>query len=144
MAKTEELIDIGFSLGGIKTEQFAIFEDNLASDEEVRLSTNLSFSIDKEKRNFRATSNFTYEMLEKPIITIQVSCFFRISDKLWEEIKKDNTMVFPKRLVIHMSMLTISTVRGVLHAMTVGTPFNKFFLPTVNVVKMIPDDVIFE
>lgn len=143
MVKDKQIVEVGFKLVGIKTEQFAIFEENHIVGEDVAIATNLSFSLNKTDKILRATSNFTYEMKAKPIIKIGVNCSFQISDGLWEQSRTEESFVFAKNSVIHMSMLTISTVRGVLHAMTAGTPFNKYFLPTVNVTKLIPEDVRF-
>jgi hypothetical protein len=40
-------------------------------------------------------------------------------------------------------MLTIGTSRGILHAKTEGTEFNKFILPTINVNQLVEKDAEF-
>jgi len=41
-------------------------------------------------------------------------------------------------------MITTGTARGVLFAKTEATQFSKFFVPTLNVAKMITEDAIFD
>jgi hypothetical protein len=43
----------------------------------------------------------------------------------------------------HLTMITVSSVRGVLHAKTEGTIFNKYLLPTLDVTEMVKEDVEF-
>ena len=40
-------------------------------------------------------------------------------------------------------MITVGTLRGVLHAKTENTEFNEFFLPTINVTDLIKEDIRF-
>ena len=44
----------------------------------------------------------------------------------------------------HITMISISSVRGVLHAKTEGTEFNKYLLPTLDVTKMVEEDIKFD
>ena len=44
----------------------------------------------------------------------------------------------------HLSVITVGTARGVLHAKTENTPFNKFVLPTINVTELVKEDVSFD
>lgn len=135
---------IGFDLVQIKTEQFALFEENYLKDEEINLATNLSFSISEDNMSFMVTSKFIFEMQSKPFMSVQVSCFFNINESSWNSFKTEKGILFPKGFVSHMSMLTVGTSRGVLHSKTSGTKFNKYILPTINVAKMVSDDVFFD
>lgn len=137
---------VGFSLSDIDTEQFALFDDNIVEDEKIALNAGLSFGCNQDERGFQVTSKFTFEILEKPILTIQVSCYFEISDDSWKDFseKEEGKIIFPKGFVAHMSMITVGTTRGVLHAKTDGTKVNHLILPTINVAKMVPEDVMFE
>jgi hypothetical protein len=40
-------------------------------------------------------------------------------------------------------MLTVGTARGVLHAKTENTKYNRYVLPTINVASMIKNDAVF-
>ena len=77
-------------------------------------------------------------------MTIQISCFLKIEDSAWESFKLNNQITFPKDFIAHMAMITVGTSRGVLHSKTEGTIFNKYILPTINVAKMIPEDITFD
>jgi hypothetical protein len=52
------------------------------------------------------------------------------------------TIILPKGFVRHLAVLTVGTVRGILHTKTEGTDSNKFVLPTINVADMISDDAV--
>ena len=43
----------------------------------------------------------------------------------------------------HLIVLTIGTVRGILHAKTEGTKYNSYILPTINVAELIKTDIVF-
>ena len=47
--------NIGFALMSIKTEQFAIIEENYASKKETGLSTEIQFKIDQKRRSVVVT-----------------------------------------------------------------------------------------
>ena len=140
----ENNININFSLLKIKTEQFAIFEENYIENETVNLNTNLTFGLNSEDKVFLVTPKYTFEIKKKPFMTIQMSCFFKIEDSAWNGFILNNKIIFPKNFVAHMAMISVGTSRGVLHTRTEDTIFNKYILPTINVSKMIPEDVVFD
>ena len=55
-----------------------------------------------------------------------------------------NVVKVSKGFMQHIAMLTVGTTRGILHAKTEGTCFNKYVLPAINVAELIKDDVEFE
>ena len=137
-------VNINFSLLKIKTDQFAIFEDKYIETEKVNLNTNLTFGLNSEDKVFLVTPKYTFEIKKIPFMTIQMSCFFRIEDITWDSFITEGKITFPKEFVAHMAMISVGTSRGVLHTKTEGTIFNKYILPTINVAKMIPSDIIFD
>nr|WP_322625023.1 hypothetical protein [uncultured Flavobacterium sp.] len=141
MAKEKE---ISFRLIEIKNEQFAILEENYIDNSEVNLTTSLTFGLNKDEKVFSIVAKYTFDVNSKAFLTIQTTCFFKISDEAFEEFKSKNKVIFPKEFVAHMAMLTVGTTRGILHTKTEGTKFNKFILPTINVATMIPEDIIFD
>ena len=142
MAKKNNLVN--FRLIEIKTDQFAIFEENYNENEEVNLETNLTFGLNKDENIFLVTAKYIFEIKEKPFLTVQTTCFFKIEDDAVASFKIENKIAFPKGFVAHMSMLTVGTTRGILHGKTEGTLFNRFILPTIDVATMIPEDVTFD
>jgi len=78
-------------------------------------------------------------------LVLEISCLFRIEDISWAKIHSEdnsNLLVVPKNLATHLLILTIGTARGVLHAKTENTEFNKFSLPTLDVSNLIQEDVV--
>lgn len=137
-------LNIGFSLFEIKTDQFALFEENYSNKGTINLGTDLTFGLNKENKVFSVTAKFTFVLKKKPFMSIQVTCFFLINDENWNDFIKENKITFPKPFVSHMAMLTVGTSRGVLHTKTENTIFNSYILPTTNVAEIISDDVWFD
>lgn len=135
---------INFNLLKIKTEQFAIFEENFKKNEVINLNTNLSFGMNSNDKVFLVAPKYTFENEGKPFIAIQISCFFKIEDATWNNFKIKKQIIFPKDFVAHMAMITVGTSRGILHNKTEGTIFNEFILPTINVSEMIREDISFD
>lgn len=134
---------IGFKLLGLKTEQFALFEENFSTNKKSELATNLEFKVNIEKCQVGVFSTFTFEQSKKPFIKLQVSCHFAIAPNAWENCIKTNTIVFPKGFMEHLTVITVGSARGILHSKTEGTEFNKFILPTIDVTKLVTQDIEF-
>ena len=135
---------IGFALAAIKTEQFALFEENFSSKKEANITTSLEFKINTDQKLIGVFVTFTFEQAKKTFIKIQVSCHFKIEPEAWTSfLKKDNIIIVPQNLISHITMLTIGTSRGILHTKTEGTEFNKFILPTINVNQLVDKDAEF-
>ena len=136
--------NINFNLLKIKTEQFAIFEENFNKNEVINLNTNLSFGMNSNDKVFLITPKYTFENEGKPFIAIQISCYFKVEDTTWNNFKVKKQIIFPKDFVAHMAMITVGTSRGILHTKTEGTIFNEFIIPTINVSEMIREDILFD
>jgi hypothetical protein len=137
---------IGFYLAGIKTEQFAVFEENYLPKGETGLSSEIDFNIDVEKHQIGVFVNFEFEQENKILLKIKVSCHFKIEEEAWNTFISDCSakIIFPKGFLAHMAMITVGTSRGVVFAKTEGTLFSKFIIPTINVAEMIQQDVSFD
>ncbi|MGF1586284.1 MAG: hypothetical protein ACFCUM_13245 [Bacteroidales bacterium] len=137
---------IGFALQGIKTEQFAIFEDNYATKKETTLGTELQFKLDQQNKKIGVFLGFEFIQGKNILLKIQVSCHFRIEENSWMNfIQKENAkLVIPKGFLAHLAMIATGTTRGVLFAKTESTPFSKFIVPTLNVEEMIKEDASFD
>lgn len=135
---------IGFTLLGIKTEQFALFPENYALKKEVNLNTSLEFKISKEKRQIGVYATYTFDQSKKSFVKIQVSCHFEIKSDAWSSFLNENKITFPKAFIGHLTMISVGTARGILHSKTEGTEFNKYVLPTINVNELVDKDAEFE
>lgn len=137
-------LNIGFALLGIKTEQFAIFEDNYVAKKETGLSTKLQFKLDQKNKQVGVFIEFEFLQGKKTFLKIQVSCHFKIEDNSWKTLIDNENVKIPKGFLAHLSMITTGTTRGVLFAKTEATPFSKFIIPTINVAEMVKEDALFE
>ena len=139
----KENTKVGFTLKGIKTEQFAIFEGNYAPKKETGLGSQLQFKLDQTNKLIAVFLDFEFMQGKKVFLKIQVSCHFKIEDASWNSFIKKNTLIVPKGFLAHLAMLTTGTSRGVLFAKTEATQFSKFIVPTLNVTEMIKEDASF-
>ncbi len=136
---------IGFSLAKIVTEQFAVIPDIFEEGKEIKLRPELNFGIDTQTKRIMVNILFRFEQEEKPFIILKVACYFTISPNDWNQFRTPNTnaLVIPQGFATHLAMLTIGTLRGVLHAKTENTTFNRFIIPAFNITGLIKSDVIF-
>ena len=142
---TSKDTSIGFSLLKISTEQFAIIEDGYNENGALIVNTSLRYGADGKNKLIAVFSLFSFESDQKPYLIIEASCQFKITDEAWLKMleQESNTLIVPKGFITHLAVLTIGTARGILHAKTEGTCFNKYVIPTINVTEIIKDDAIF-
>jgi hypothetical protein len=140
----KENTQVGFALKGIKTEQFAIFEENYAPKKETGLGTELQFKLDQINKQIGVFLGFEFMQGKKVFLKILVSCHFKIEESSWRSFIQENKLVVPEGFLAHLAMITTGTSRGVLFAKTEGTQFSKFIVPTLNVAEMIQEDAAFD
>lgn len=140
----KENTQVGFALKGIKTEQFAIFEENYSPKKETSLGTELQFKLDQNNKQIAVFLGFEFLQGKKVFLKIQVSCHFKIEESSWNSLIQENKLIMPKGFLAHLAMITTGTSRGVLFAKTEATPFSTFIVPTLNVAEMIKEDVLFD
>lgn len=135
--------EISFTLLSVRTEQYATFEDNLTEGEKINLGTGLEFKLNGNKKQIGVFATFSFEQNQKVFLKLQVSCHFGIQPDSWNTYSRDSSIVFPKGFLAHLAMLAVGTSRGVLHAKSEGTVFNRFCLPLINVTNLINEDAEF-
>lgn len=133
---------VGFLLQGIKTEQFAILNENFSPKKPVEVDSQLLFKFDQKQSLIGVEIGFEYIQSKKILLKIVVSCHFKIEADSWQTFLgiQKGKLVVPKGFMAHLAMITVGTARGVLHVKTESTPFAMFILPAINVVEMIPND----
>lgn len=134
---------IGFKIVGIRTDQFAVLEENFVEKKKSDLITDLEFKANKEAHQIVASTTFTFKVAKKPFLILQISCHFIVSDESWNNCFEGSIATFPKDFMTHLVVLTVGTARGILHSKTEGTAFNRFLLPTINVNELITEDIKF-
>ncbi len=133
-----------FVLQGIKTEQFAFFEENYAPKKETGLGTELQFKLDKTNKQIAVFLGFEFFQSKKVVLKIQVSCHFRIEESSWTSLIQKNKLIVPKSFLAHLAIMSTDTTRGILFAKTESTVFSKFIIPPLNVTEMIKEDALFD
>lgn len=138
---------VGFGIEKIVTEEFAIIKDAFNPGNSLEIQHELGFGTDKENQKIyvRKLARFQHPS-SGPIIVIAISCHFVINPENWEDFKVEDSgvIIIPKDFATHLAMLVVGTLRGVLHAKTENTDFNKFIFPPFNVTSLVPNDVIFD
>ena len=136
---------IPFRLEKISTKEFATFLDNLQDGKKMEISIGGKFSIAK---NAAIACEYRLELIRKksPVLVLSVACEFGIEDKYWESLKSKNkkSITFSKKFLQHLAVITVGSLRGVLHAKTEGTEFNNYLLPTINVTEYISENMKFD
>jgi hypothetical protein len=137
--------NVGFSLKGIVTEQFAIIEESFKEEADINLRTDIGFGIDQEKKVARVQLKINYLCSEQPFMVLEVTTYFNISPESFDTfLNEDKTILtIPAGFARHLGVITVGTARGILHDKTENTEFNKFFLPTINLVDLVKEDVVF-
>jgi hypothetical protein len=145
MSKKE--INIDFNFSKLKTNQFAVIE-TLYDTKNNNIDFTTAFEVGAEEQLFEINvkGHFQFMQNEKPFIIIEVAGFFNIYPDSWASFynKEDNTLTIPKGFIIHLATLVTGAARGILHAKTESSIFNKFVMPTVNLVDMIENDFVLE
>ncbi len=140
----KEINKVGFYIAEIKTEQFAIFEENYSSKKETNLGTELQFQLDQTIKLIGISLGIEFFQGRKVFIKLQINCHFKIEENAWNSFIKNDKIVFPKSFIAHLAMITTGTSRGILFAKTESTQFSRFIIPTLNVAEIISEDIEFD
>lgn len=137
---------VSFALRRITTEQFAIIEDAFTEGKEINLTTQLKFGANAGHRIIVLHANFRFEQDGNPFLIVEAAGHFSIEEKAWTGFynAEANHLTVPQGFICHLAVLVIGTTRGILHAKTENTAFNRFFIPTINVTETIQENVVIE
>ncbi len=141
----EKKVNVGFSLKSIATEQFAIIEESFKDKSDINIRTDIEFGIDKEKKAARVQLKINFLCAEQPFMVLELATYFNISPESFEAFLNEdrNILTLPAGFARHLGVITVGTARGILHDKTENTEFNKFFLPTINLVDLVKEDIVF-
>jgi|SRR5690554_1476218 len=141
MANKKEL-PIKFSLVKIEENQFSTFDEILRIDKPIEQQVGFGFGVDMENNVIAVSVDFVFQKEEKPLLKQNITCYFRIESKDFDEkLRKDEEVVLPCGFGKHLAMITTGTARGVLFANTQNTPFNQFIIGLINVDSMFNEDI---
>ena len=132
---------IHFALAKINTDQFAIIESAFKKAEDVKLKIGLQFGANRENKIISVKTSIEFEQQAIPFLIVEASCFFSIEPTDWDSFIQDKDIVVPESVITHFTVLTVGTLRGILHAKTEGTNYNGFVIPTINLTELITGDI---
>ncbi|MBN7810804.1 hypothetical protein J0A68_07550 [Algoriphagus sp. H41] len=138
---------VTFQLKGISTDEFATIKECYKEEEEsVQIETGYTFEIDPESYTVAVRFSIVYKCKESPFIVLKLTCSFDVEKESFDEMldSKLGKYIIPKGFLTHLTVLTIGTARGVLHAKLDKTGFERYILPTLNVADLIKEDMAFE
>ncbi len=133
---------ICFRIDSISTTEFATIEDVKVSDDMVALKTGVGFKVDLKNNFIGVEPKFVFLSQENPFIIISVLCNFFLDEASINQFKQESRFVIPKDFVTHLAVIAVGTTRGVLHAKTENTTFNKYIIPTINLTEIITNDLV--
>lgn len=137
---------VKFRLIGIKTHQFALLEDVALNENAINLQAGINFGVDSQKKIVVCLVRFRFLSHDNPFIIIHIACDFLVDTAAWEsfENKEKKEITIPEGFLRHLAVLAVGTARGALHVKTENTPFNKYFIPTVDLTEIVKGDVVFK
>lgn len=137
--------NIEFKLAKITTNQFAIIDEIYVYGKSHTLDATFLFAKDLARRLITVRIKFTFLFDKSPFMIIEASCQFEISEDSWDEMLQSKSNVkISKAFLSHISMLTIGTIRGILHSKTENTIYSTLFIPVLNMEELISEDLILD
>lgn len=136
---------LGFAFVGLRTISFAQIEAAHKKTGETDLISRLGFGIDVDDHTITCTTKFSFEKKkDQPFLILELQGFFEINknDFIKKVKQADNSFLITKDLATHFAVLMVGSARGVLHAKTEGTIFNQYLLPTMDIKKLIQEDLV--
>ncbi len=135
-----------FQLTDISTEEFAKFEENYIANRNVNLSNNFSFSVDENQKLVICEITIDSSIKNKIFLKIKVRFMFLITEESWYELVSEDKkhIIFPKNLIVHFFMLSMGTIRGIVHEKLkdLKSEMSQYILPLINISDVITEDVI--
>jgi len=141
----DKLEQVNFGLRKISTMQFAIIDSSFNEKiNDIEYETRLRYEFNIEKRIINVIVMVNFSQDKGPFIILEIGCYFEIEKGDWKKIYDvaQNEIKIPLGAARHLVLLSIGTLRGVLHSKVENTPFNMFILPTINVNELVNEEVL--
>lgn len=135
-------VQIQFALRSIETIQFATIKDSYNKDKETDLQTSVGVNITENKSVISIHFEVSFLSEKKPFVVLEVVCHFDVEQKAYKKFENNGAFTIPVGFCQHLAVITAGTARGVLYEKLKDTPYNEYILPTVNLTKIITEDVV--
>lgn len=136
-------MSVGFNLRGIRTEQFAMFEDYFVHQQAAQVGHSFKFMLNPNLKQLGTFAHFDFKQNDYIIMKIVVSCHFGIDPKTWDSFKNNGKITLPQDFITNLAMITSGVARGILAVKTENTPFSNYLLPLLDITNIIKSDVTF-
>lgn len=134
--------NISFGLRKMQTEQFAIIADAFVANGVLKQKITMDCSVDKEHLLIAISPTFSLLSNDTTFLTIKGTFTYAISPNSWGTFTVNNKTTIPVDFLRHITITAIGALRGILHAKTENTPYNEYFIPTVNVEQLVTADLV--
>lgn len=134
--------EIPFRLKGISTTRFSIAQALDEKGTKAKLEFSPGFLSNPETRTVGAAFGLRLMRGQEELVFVEVVCHFELSEPYWNGLQEnDGAKELPLPVALHLATLAAGTARGVFHAKTENTPFQRYFLGTVNLTRIITGPV---
>jgi hypothetical protein len=135
-----------FSIKSISIDEFATIRNCYKEQEEIGIDTGYGYGVNPEEHAVFVNFSLMFKCNESPFIILKISCGFGIEPADFSSLlnSEKRKLKVPKGFLTHLTVLTIGTARGILHAKLEKSAFEQFILPTLNVADMIKEDMEFD
>lgn len=138
-------IEIIYKYCKIELEQFAILEENYPAEmSDTQIQTGVQFSYDLDQHIICCDTSVMLMQGDRTLLKTQLKSYFDIQPESVEALKEGDAIVFDEPLLIQFASLSYGSLRGVIYAKTINTPFNNFILPPVYFSSIIDKPFVVE
>lgn len=129
----------------VKTEQFAIFEENFkqdVTDSMFQVETYFSFN----QAQGVLVNRMAVIVLQQSSVILKIAMvdYFKIAEESLSALTNDNRINFPQSFLQQLASLSFGTLRGVLVAKTEGTKLSNLILPPTYIGNLIDKNFVVE
>lgn len=133
---------IPFRIRQIKTQQFAMFPEQLVNGNDVNIQSEFNFGVNKEVNDIFCAMKLSFVQEEKLLLVSEVICFFGISAEGSEQLFQQGRIEVD--FLRYLATIATGTMRGIIHTKTENTVLNPIVLPPLNLVDAIKEDFVFK
>ena len=139
-----EPLSLKYALTGITTERFGALHEPKTRDVLLNVSVGIKTSYNDRRLGLALLVKF--EEKRTVFMEIETTCHFQIEDHDWNELSNgmQRNVELPKEFVQHLLSICVGVTRGVLHSKTENTPYNKYFLPLIDISQIGVKSVVIE
>lgn len=129
---------IYYRFAGLELKQFATFEEGYAEDSrEIAISCKFTFAYNFSKNIVCCTNSVSIVKEGDVLVKAELDAYFAINPESVASISDTDAVILPPELQAQFASLTYGTIRGVIFAKTLGTPFSKIVLPPNDVLEVM-------